>query len=69
MHQPRILGRQGYTMIETVTTLVVAGILTAVGVVFLAPASEQAPLPPFVLGDAHIFLDGGSGGIPIDAFT
>jgi prepilin-type N-terminal cleavage/methylation domain-containing protein len=41
MHQPRILGRQGYTMIETVTTLVVAGILTAVGVVFLAPAVEH----------------------------
>lgn len=42
MHQPRILGRQGYTMIEMVTTLVVAGILTTVGIVLLAPAVEHA---------------------------
>ena len=42
MHQPRILGRQGYTLIETVTTLVVAGILTTVGIVLLGPAVEHA---------------------------
>ena len=42
MHQPRILGRQGYTIMEMVTTLIVAGILTSVGIVLLTPALEHA---------------------------
>ena len=51
MHQPRTLGRQGYTMIETVTTLVVAGILTTVGIVLLAPALER--LRPIMVGQSE----------------
>jgi prepilin-type N-terminal cleavage/methylation domain-containing protein len=38
----RRTGRTGYTMIEMVTTLVVAGIVMSVGIVALAPAVEHA---------------------------
>ncbi len=42
MSQFRVLGHRGYTLIEVVTTLVVAGIVTTVGIVTLAPAVEHA---------------------------
>ena len=42
MFQLRSLPNQGYTMIEVVTTLVVAGILTTVGIVAVRPAVEHA---------------------------
>ena len=42
MPQLRVLGHRGYTMIEMVATLVVAGIITAVSIVTLAPAVEHA---------------------------
>ncbi len=42
MFQLRSLPDQGYTMIELATTLVVAGILTTVGIVAVRPAVEHA---------------------------
>ena len=42
MFQLRSLPNQGYTMIEVVTTLVVAGILTTVGIVAVRPAVQHA---------------------------
>ncbi len=42
MFQLRSLPNQGYTMIEVAATLVVAGIITTVGTVALAPAVEHA---------------------------
>jgi prepilin-type N-terminal cleavage/methylation domain-containing protein len=41
MLQSSAPGRRGYTMIEMATTLVVAGIVTTVGIVTLAPAVEH----------------------------
>ena len=42
MFQLRSLPKQGFTMIEMATTLVVAGIITTVGIVAVAPAVEHA---------------------------
>jgi prepilin-type N-terminal cleavage/methylation domain-containing protein len=42
MPEPRSLGHRGYTMIEMATTLVVAGIVTTVGILMLGPAVEHA---------------------------
>ena len=42
MHKIGFLGHQGYTMVEMAITLVVAGIVTTVGVVALGPAVEHA---------------------------
>ena len=42
MPQPRSLGHRGYTMIEMATTLVVAGIVTTMGILILSPAVEHA---------------------------
>ncbi len=42
MPKIRFLGHQGYTMVEMSITLVVAGLLTAIGVVTLGPALEHA---------------------------
>ena len=42
MAKVRFLGNQGYTMAELALTLVVAGIVTATGVVTLGPAVEHA---------------------------
>ena len=42
MFQLRSLPKQGFTMMEMATTLVVAGIITTVGIVAVAPAVEHA---------------------------
>ncbi len=42
MRKIGFLGHQGYTMIEMAITLVVAGLVTTVGVVALGPAVEHA---------------------------
>lgn len=56
MFQLRSLPNQGYTMIELAATLVVAGILTTMGIVAVAPAVEHAKVRSaanVVAGDLH----------------